>query len=152
MKLVKQRKLIWYEDVRVLRQQRLERGFTQKELGDEAKLKQSVIAEIESGKRAFTPHYRDRVWPALFALSRARNLGYLSDAQCASIREKADELLNKPRTDLEDCLSQLLFDAHNRIVVLERQVENLRDVWESGVKEALAHEELEGHLDKLSGS
>ena len=121
------------EDPLYLRQKRRERNVTQQQLADESGLKQSTIAELENGNRAFSEHYRGRLWDALYTITRARRYRRLTPGAVKRIRAKAAKAFNEPTTPLEDLLSKELSQAYEQIGDLERQIGDFKAAarWET---------------------
>lgn len=163
----------WFADPQELRRNRMECGFTQKELAQAAGVRQSVLAEIETGKRTFTDHYQKPLWRALTKLDEQRRdhkrrwdalLGKLpADEAIAEFRKMEDsvarsfgsiENFRQTMRDVRELATKQrqIEELWQEVKKLRTQVVELRDLLGLKTEAALAHAKAADLEDRIEGA
>ena len=131
----------WFKDHEVLRSKRRELRCSQKQLASRVGIQQSVLAEIETGKRPFSESYQRRLWPALAELEIAQKnpprlvqltkLSEINPSQNDVARPPFEGDSSSVRANFEaGRLEQRVADQQERMSTMEKLIEKLSGMLE----------------------
>ena len=126
--------LPWNEDKEKLKGWRIALDLSQKQLADEAKVSQALVAQIETGRHAFNEPHRQKLWDAIGVVYSRRAMepnpagmfGFLT--QLAGGTGQLAGLSKTPFERVRDLISQ---EAHSNAEEIKEWKASARLAWDN---------------------